>query len=66
VSACGLGVLTNDSFHARDNIEIMIKPCFFFKEMGKKRAKVAWRKKISSDQWKSGLDIGVDNGIDFS
>ena len=66
MSACGVGVLTNVSLCALDNVEIMIKPCFFFKEILKKKAKVAWCKKICYDQWKAGLNIEVDDRIDFS
>ena len=66
VSAGGAGLVTNIPFEAMEKVGILIKSSIFFKEALKKKARVAWCKKVGFDLWQMGLDFGVDNLINFS
>ena len=66
VSVGGAGILTNIPLDVMGNVEILIKSCFLFKDALKKKAKVAWCKKLGYNLWQVGLDFGVDNLINFS
>jgi c-di-GMP-binding flagellar brake protein YcgR len=66
VSAGGAGLVSNVPFDIKEKVEIRISPCFIFKDILRKKAKVAWCKKLSPDLWNVGLDFGVDNLLNFS
>jgi len=66
VSAGGAALVTNIPFDDKEKVEILIKSSILFKEALKKKAKVAWCKKLGFDLWQVGLDFGVDNLINFS
>ncbi len=66
VSAGGAGVVTNISFEVLEIVEIFIKASFMYKNGLKKKARVAWCNKLSSDLWKVGLDFRVDDQQKFS
>ena len=66
VSAGGAGLVTNIPFDAMEKVEILIKSSILFKEVLKKKARVAWCEKVGFDLWQMGLDFGVDNLIKFS
>ena len=66
VSAGGAGLVTNIPLDAMEKVEILIKSCLLFKDSLKKKAKVAWCKKLNYNLWQVGLDFSVDNLINFS
>ena len=66
LSAGGAGLVANIPFDAMEKVEILIKSSILFKEALKKKARVAWCKKVGFDLWQMGLDFGVDNLINFS
>jgi hypothetical protein len=66
VSSGGAGLVANVPFEVKEKVEVRINPCILFKDVLRKKARVAWCKKLSPDLWQAGLDFGVDNLLDFS
>jgi hypothetical protein len=66
LSPRGAGFVSNIPFDVKDNVEIGINSGILSKDVLRKKAKIAWCKKLSPDLWNCGLDFGVDNLLVFS
>ena len=66
LSSGGAGLITNVPFDSLEEVELLIKPCYLFREDVKRKARVAWCQKSGYNLWKAGLNFGIDNLINFS
>ena len=66
LSAGGAGFISHVPFETSEKVDILIKPCYLFKEDVIKTARVAWCRKSGYDLWQTGLDFGMDNLMMFS
>jgi hypothetical protein len=65
LSARGAGVYSDSPLPVRQEVNVTIEPSSFLTRTIVKRALVAWSREVSPRLWRSGLDFGEDNKLDF-
>ena len=65
VSALGVGLVTGTALTVDTKVEIVFNVPFFFAESVRRKAKVAWCRKVDVTLWEAGLYFGPNNNINI-
>lgn len=65
LSARGAGIIGDSPLEINEKVTAVISAPFFFDEPVRRRATIAWCKRIDKNLWQSGLDFGIDNKIEL-
>ena len=65
VSALGVGVVTGSALEVDNEVEVLFDFPFFFKEKVRRKAKVAWCRKVDTALWEAGLYFGLLNEVNI-
>lgn len=66
LSSRGAGIITTVPFDPGEQVSVMLKTCFLFREAVRRNAKIVWCKKLDYNLWQAGIDFGANNLVELA